>query len=105
AIFNQNFEHHGPSHRALSKIDTLYSRIESPADKLLRRTEPLSSYFVLPIFALANAGVIISGVVFEGNLQFMLAIIMGLVVGKPVGVFVGAWVAERFKIAEKPDAY
>ncbi len=105
ATFNQNFEHHGPSHRALSMLDAVHARIESPADKLLRSVEPLSSYFVLPLFALANAGVMVSGGVFEGNTMFMLAIILGLVAGKPIGVFVGAWLASVLKIADKPDSY
>jgi NhaA family Na+:H+ antiporter len=105
AGFNQNFEHHGPSHRALAMLDAVHDRIESPADKLLRSVEPVSSYIVLPIFALANAGVVISTQVFEGNWQFMSAIILGLVVGKPLGIFAGAWLASAFKIADKPSSY
>ncbi len=105
AEFNHNFEHHGPSRRALAKLDDLNARIESPADKLLRTVEPISSYFVLPIFALANAGVIVTTQVFEGNWQFMMAIILGLVVGKPIGIFLGARVAAAMKIADKPSAY
>lgn len=105
AAFNHNFEHHGPSHRALSMLDDIHNRIESPADKLLRSVEPVSSYLVLPIFALANAGVIIAPSVFEGNWQFMIAIILGLVAGKPIGVFSGAWIASALKIADKPSSY
>jgi NhaA family Na+:H+ antiporter len=103
--FSQNFGHHGPSHRALSMLDAIHDRIESPADKLLRSVEPVSSYLVLPIFALANAGVVISTGVFEGNWQFMIAIILGLVVGKPLGIFSGAWLASALKIADKPSSY
>lgn len=105
AAFNQNFSHHGPSHRALYMLDAIHDRIESPADKLLRSVEPVSSYLVLPIFALANAGVVISTNVFEGNWLFMSAIILGLVVGKPLGVFTGAWLASALKIADKPESY
>lgn len=105
AEFSQNFEHHGPSHRSLAMMDSIHDRIESPADKMLRSVEPISSYVVLPIFALANAGVMITTDVFEGSWQFMLAIILGLVVGKPMGVFVGAWLASALKIADKPSSY
>src|ERR1051326_518917 len=35
----------------------------------------------------------------------MLAIILGLVIGKPLGIFVGSWVAVRLRIAVKPDEY
>lgn len=105
ASFNKNFQHHGPSHRALSILDEIHDRIESPADKLLRNVEPVSSYVVLPVFALANAGVMVSTDVFEGNGLFMLAIILGLVAGKPIGIFAGAWLASVLKVADKPSSY
>ena len=57
----------GPSEPALRALDAIHARIESPADKLLRSVEPWSSYVVLPIFALANAGVAWSPGVFEGH--------------------------------------
>ena len=53
------------------------TRIESPADKLLRSMEPWSSYVVLPIFALANAGVVRSLGVLTTHTWLMLAIIFG----------------------------
>ena len=48
----------GPSEPALRELDAIHDRIESPADRLLRNVAPHSSYLVLPIFALANAGVV-----------------------------------------------
>jgi Na+:H+ antiporter, NhaA family len=96
---------HGPSEPALRALDSIHGRIESPADKLLRSMQPWSSYLVLPVFALANAGVIISFDVFETHTRLMLAIILGLVIGKPVGIFVASWVAVRFRIAVKPKEY
>ncbi|HWH71048.1 MAG TPA: Na+/H+ antiporter NhaA [Candidatus Sulfotelmatobacter sp.] len=96
---------HGPSEPALHALDALHERIESPANKLLRTMEPWSSYLVLPLFALANAGVILSMGVFKTHSSLMLAIILGLVVGKPVGIFLTAWLAVRFRIAVKPKEY
>jgi NhaA family Na+:H+ antiporter len=86
-------------------LDVIHSRIESPADKLLRSTEPWSSYVVLPIFALANAGVAWSPGVLEGQGRVILAIALGLVLGKPLGIVAAAWLAVRSGIAVKPDAY
>jgi NhaA family Na+:H+ antiporter len=86
-------------------LDAIYNRIESPADRLLRSVEPWSSYFVLPIFALANAGVALSLGVFEGHGRLMLAIVLGLVVGKPVGMVVASLLAVFTGVAVKPDAY
>lgn len=95
----------GPSEPALRTLDAIHERIESPADKLLRFVEPWSSYVVLPIFALANAGVVWSLDVLEGRGQLMLAITLGLVLGKPVGIMLAAWLAVLSGIAVKPDAY
>src|SRR5690242_18422915 len=95
----------GPSEPALRTLDTIHSRIESPADKLLRSVEPWSSYVVLPIFALANAGVAWSTDVFRGNGRLMSAIAVGLVVGKSVGIVTAAWLAVRAGVAVKPEAY
>lgn len=95
----------GPSEPALRALDAIHARIESPADKLLRSAEPWSVYAVLPVFALANAGVAWSPGVLEGHGRLMLAVILGLVVGKPVGILAGAWVAVRLGVAVKPDTY
>jgi NhaA family Na+:H+ antiporter len=95
----------GPTEPALRALDAIHARIDSPADKLLRALEPWSSYVVLPIFALANAGVAWSAEVFRGHGRLMLAITLGLVVGKSIGIVTGAWLAVRSGIAVKPDAY
>ncbi len=97
--------HPGPSEPALRVLDTIHSRIESPADKLLRSVEPWSSYLVLPIFALANAGVVWSTAVFQENGRLMAAITLGLVVGKATGIVTAAWLAVRSGIGVKPEAY
>jgi NhaA family Na+:H+ antiporter len=95
----------GPSEPALRALNAIHDRIESPADRVLRTVEPWSSYLVLPIFALANAGVTWSRGVFEGREYLTLAIVLGLVVGKPVGIMLAALGAVRLRLAVKPDAY
>lgn len=95
----------GPSEPALRELDAIHDRIESPADKLLRSIEPWSSYMVLPIFALANAGVVWSADVFQQHGRLMSAITLGLVVGKSIGIVTAAWLAVRSGIAVKPEAY
>jgi len=95
----------GPSEPALRTLDTIHRRIESPADKLLRSAEPWSSYVVLPIFALANAGVAWSTDVFQENARLMGAITLGLVVGKSIGIVTASWLAVRSGLAVKPEAY
>lgn len=111
AVINREDSHtgeamrHGPSEPTLRTLDTIFNRIESPTDRLLRTVEPWSSYVALPIFAMANAGVVWSSGVLDGRGRLVMAIALGLVVGKPVGIIVASWLAVRSGIAAKPDAY
>ena len=110
-IFAAEAEHggkvlrHGPSLPTLRAIDAIHDRLESPTDRLLRHVAPRSSYAVLPIFALANAGVALSVGVIDGHVPLMLAIIFGLVVGKPLGLVLACLLAVRMGWAVKPNEY
>ena len=86
-------------------LDAIHDRIESPADKLLRSVEPWSSYLVLPLFALANAGLAWSATVLEGHERLIFAITLGLVLGKPIGMVLAAALAVRLGLAVKPEEY
>lgn len=96
---------HGPSLPALRMLDSIHDRLESPADRVLRTIEPWSSYFVLPVFALANAGVVMDAGVFEGRAELGFAIAIGLVLGKPIGFLLASLLAVRAGQAVKPDSY
>ncbi|KIO48544.1 sodium:proton antiporter [Nitrosospira sp. NpAV] len=96
---------HGPSLPAIRALDAIHDRLESPADRLLRTAGGRSSYVVLPLFALANAGVAITADAFTGHEPLMLAIIVGLVIGKPLGLVSASAIAVWLGIATKPDEY
>lgn len=95
----------GPSLTAMHALDGIHDRLESPAARLLRHAGARSSYLVLPLFALANAGVVISMDVVGGNQQLMLAIIAGLAIGKPLGMLSASLLAVWTGVAVKPSAY
>lgn len=95
----------GPSAPALEALDAIHNRLESPADRMLRNVAPRSSYLVLPVFALANAGVAINMDVFSRHGMLVLAIMAGLVIGKPLGFVLASALAVRLGQAQKPDAY
>ena len=97
--------HHGPSLPALRALDAINERLESPAGRSLRRGGAQSSYVVLPLFALANAGVVVTTEVWSGHQTLMLAIMAGLVIGKPLGLLAASALAVRLGLAVKPDAY
>jgi NhaA family Na+:H+ antiporter len=96
---------HGPSLPALQALDAIHDRLESPADRLLRHAGARSSYIVLPVFALANAGVVLSPDVIGGNGPLMLAIVVGLALGKPIGILCASAIAVACGIAAKPAQY
>jgi NhaA family Na+:H+ antiporter len=96
---------HGPSLPVLRSLDAIHDRLESPAARLLRHAGARSSYIVLPLFALANAGVVLTMEVIGGHGRLTLAIVAGLVVGKPLGMVAASALAVRLGIAAKPDAY
>ena len=96
---------HGPSLPAMRALDAIHDRLESPADRLLRNAGGRSSYVVLPLFALANAGVAITTDALAGHEPLMLAIIAGLMIGKPLGLVSASAIAVRLGIATKPDGY
>jgi NhaA family Na+:H+ antiporter len=90
---------------ALRALNDINDRLESPADRMLRTVAPRSSFLVLPVFALANAGVVIAPDVLAGREGLVLAIMAGLVVGKPLGFIALSALAVRLKLAVKPAAY
>jgi Na+:H+ antiporter, NhaA family len=96
---------HGPSVPTLRALDAIHDRLESPADRLLRHAGARSSYVILPLFALANAGVAMAVEVVSGRQPLMLAIIIGLMIGKPLGLVGASVLAVRLGIAAKSDAY
>jgi NhaA family Na+:H+ antiporter len=96
---------HKISAGSLRAIEGIHDRLESPASRMLRTVEIRSSYIVLPVFALANAGVTLVPGLLDGRGSLVLAIIAGLVVGKPVGLMAASYLAVRLGWATKPAAY
>jgi NhaA family Na+:H+ antiporter len=95
----------GPARPTLEAIDAIASRLESPAARTLRAVEPWSSFVVLPLFALANAGIAWSMDALDGREPLALAIALGLCVGKPIGILGGCAIAASLRVAVKPEAY
>ncbi len=76
----------------------------SPVDFLTARLHPWVSFVIMPVFALANAGVSLAGLSLAGGgAAPALAVALGLLVGKPLGVVSLSWLAIRFKAAVLPD--
>ncbi len=75
----------------------------SPLHRLEHWLHPYSSYFIVPIFGFANAGVSIAGMSPSLLLTPVpLGIVLGLFVGKQIGVFGFAWLAVRLGLGTMP---
>jgi NhaA family Na+:H+ antiporter len=89
---------------AVNTLEDIADRMQSPALRLERSLTPWSTYLILPLFALANAGVIINPQSIDTLTRpVSLGIMLGLVVGKPLGISSLAWVATRLGLAELPS--
>jgi Na+/H+ antiporter NhaA len=77
----------------------------SPNERLQLRIQPWSSYVIVPLFVLANAGVEVTGETLRAAVASPITwgIVVGLVIGKPIGVVVGTWVALRTHLGTVPD--
>ena len=71
----------------------------SPVERLERRLHPWTSFLVVPLFALANAGVDIGG---DGPVRVTVGVVVGLVLGKTVGITLASWAAVRLGLARLP---
>jgi Na+/H+ antiporter NhaA len=69
----------------------------SANERIQYELHPWTSYVIVPLFALANAGIHLTGKLLGDAVAspITLGILVGYVVGKPVGVFAGSWVASR----------
>ena len=87
----------------LAKLRFLLKESVSVVERLISALHPLSAYVVLPVFALANAGVELGaiGKVFAEPVG--LGIILGLVLGKPLGIFLASFAAVRLGVARLPE--
>ncbi len=70
-------------------------------DRVLHRVHPISAGFAVPVFAFFSAGVFVQGLDWAETLTSPLAlgIMLGLVIGKPLGVVGTAWLVARFSKA------
>ncbi|MFZ5683155.1 MAG: Na+/H+ antiporter NhaA [Pseudomonadota bacterium] len=71
----------------------------SPVERLEMALHPWAAFAIMPIFALANAGVGFSGAVITQPVT--IATIAGLALGKPLGVIAASWLAVRFGLASR----
>ena len=79
-------------------------RYSSPLKHLEHKLHGWSVYFILPIFAFANAGISLAGISLASLASPVpLGVMLGLCVGKPVGITLVSYLALKFKLAKLPE--
>ena len=87
----------------LDRLRFLLKESVSVVERLQSTLHPVSAYVVLPVFALANAGVELGAIGKVFTEPVGLGIILGLVLGKPVGIFLASFAAVRLGLARLPE--
>lgn len=88
----------------LKQVESASDKVISPLQDLEDSMHPVVNYFILPLFAFANAGILLLGMdpasTFEG---ISLAVICGLVIGKFLGIFSFSWLTVKLHLAPMPE--
>ena len=99
----------GPQRHFLRHISGLSKRTIPPSYRLEHKLNPIVNFGIMPVFALANAGVEITDVsyfnVFHTDPVLGgagMGIFLGLLLGKPLGITAASWVAIKCKVGEMP---
>ncbi len=87
---------------ALTEIEEAAEDAQAPLQKLEHKLHGIVAFGIMPLFALANAGVPLTGGADAVASPVSLGVIAGLVLGKPIGITLFAWLATRAGIAERP---
>src|SRR5687768_12583502 len=93
----------GERQEALAELEDVVEGAGAPLHRMEHVLHPWVAFAIIPLFALANAGVRIEGDLGTalGN-QVTLGVVLGLVLGKQLGVTLGAWLAVRSRVTELP---
>ncbi|MEE1208201.1 MAG: Na+/H+ antiporter NhaA [Muribaculaceae bacterium] len=87
----------------LKQVESASDKVISPLQDLEDSLHPIVNFFIVPVFAFANAGILLLGMdplsVFDG---VSLAVILGLVVGKFLGILGFSWITVKLGLAPMP---
>ena len=89
---------------ASRNLSAASERLLSPADRIERVLAPWSAYVVLPLFAFSAMGVKLKvDLTSDGATRVLGGVVLGLVLGKPLGITLASWLAIRSRIALAPE--
>ena len=89
---------------AVMALEDACEKVETPLQRFEHTLLPWVRLIIMPVFALANAGVAFgTSTAAATTSPISLGIVVGLVVGKPIGIFCASWVAVRLRLASLPS--
>jgi NhaA family Na+:H+ antiporter len=92
------------SQEALHSLERLTEKAQPPLHRLEHNLHGIVAFGIMPLFALANAGVTLHGEIGEALASpVTLGVVLGLVIGKPLGITLASWLAVRAGVAAKPE--
>jgi Na+:H+ antiporter, NhaA family len=94
-----------PTAGELREMTTMAKETVSVAERVQHTLHPITSYAVVPIFALANAGVPVTTDALDapGTTTVAAGVLVGLVIGKAIGITAASALATRLRLARLPD--
>ena len=88
---------------SLEELEDVSKEVESPLQRLEHILHPWVAFVIMPLFALSNAGIPLGEEIVDGlTSPVTFGIVIGLLIGKPVGVLLFAWIAVKSRIASLP---
>lgn len=88
---------------ALESIAYGYDKVQNPLVRLEHNLHGLSAFFIMPLFAFSNAGVLIDFTTVSANLMIVSGVVFGLLIGKPIGIFGFTYLLTKLRIIKKPE--
>jgi Na+:H+ antiporter, NhaA family len=87
----------------LGQVNIARREAMSPAESLIEALHPWVAFGIMPVFALANAGVSLSGASLDATSWLVaLGVASGLIVGKPLGVLLATWLTLKLGLGTLP---
>ena len=89
---------------AVLELEEACEQVQAPLQKMEHALHTWVAFAIMPVFAFANAGVVLSASSMgRESLPVLLGIVLGLTLGKPIGIVGAAWLAVRSGVAELPQ--
>jgi NhaA family Na+:H+ antiporter len=91
------------AHATIRSMEKLCEGVETPLSRIEHTLQPWVSFVIMPLFALSNAGVPVLGNILSAvTNRVAIGVALGLLLGKPFGITLFAWAAEKIGLATRP---